>query len=161
MQTRKIMLNSMVAMTMILSVGGCFQKKPRIEPGKLEITKNTTIHTGKIKNIIVLSEKEVSASTEVLAGLTGALVGGAVGEAVGENDTVKIVIAFFGIDAGEKIVKDKYGTTIYKLTIELDNEQLKEVYAKGGTYSLNRDVKVSIDKKSGNITSFVLVSKDI
>ena len=149
----------MVAMTMILSVGGCSQKEPRIEPGKLEITENTTIHTGKIKNIIVLSEKEVSAGTEVLAGLTGALVGGAIGGTVSGNDTVEAVAAFFGIDAGEAIVKDKYGTTIHKLTIELDNKQLKEVYAKGGTYSLNKDVKLTIDKKSGNITSFVLVSK--
>ena len=148
----------MVPITLILSMTGCSQKEPRIEPGKLEISENTTIHTGKIKNIATLSDKEVSRGTEVLAGLTGALVGGAIGESLGGNDTVKSVSSFFGVDAGEAIVKDKYGTTIHKLTIELDNKQTKEVYAKGGKYTLNKNVKLTIDKKSGKVTSFKLLS---
>ena len=143
------------ALILSLSFLGCSNKAQRIEPGNLEVSQNVAVKIGTITNIVQLEKKEASSGKELLGGLTGALIGSAI--AGGNDNIVNGVSIIVGTDIGTDIVRDKYGKTIYKLTITLNDGSLKEVYAKGGKYTVNKKVKVTIDKNSGKVTSFIVI----
>ena len=148
---KKVITSTLTAILITLSTSGCATKEARIEPGKLQVTENSIVKTGKIANIVQLSEKEIPLGQDILSGLTGALIGSAVSGGDGE-----LVASLIGMEAGEQITKDKYGKSIYKLTLSLDDKTVKSVYAKGGSYVVGKNVKVTIDKNSDKITSFIV-----
>jgi len=152
MRKRLIVLSSLIVA--LLMITGCSTKEARIEPGKLDMTKNVLLKKGKITNIVELSEKEVSMGNEILGGLTGSLIGSAISG--GDGDYLDGVLSMIGMNVGEDVVKDEYGATIYKLTLMFDDNTQKEVYAKGGSYIVGKRIKATVDKKSGKVTSFAI-----
>jgi len=149
---KKLITTLLVTSIAMIGTNGCSTKAPRIEPGELKVTENTTVKMAKIANIVQLSEKEVSAGKDILGGLTGALIGSAI-----TGGDAELITTIVGSEIGEQVVKDKYGKTIHKLTLSFDDGSVREVYAKGGTYLVGTKVKTTIDKQSDNVTSFIVV----
>ena len=135
---------------------GCSSNAPRITPGHLEVSSHVETHTAKIKNIVELSEKEAPDGKMFKGILTGALVGAAITNDA--SDDAKEAGVLIGALIGEHAVMKKHGKTIYRLSLNLDDGTLKEVYVRGGHYQLGRLTKVTINKESGEITSFKLAN---
>lgn len=137
----------------ITSLNGCSQSAPRINPGYLEVSENVTSHTAKITNIVQLAKKEAPVGKMLLGGIAGAVVAGTLTD--GKSDLVQDIATDIGGDVGAEAVRDKYGKTIYKLTLALNDGSVKQIHVRGGAYVVGRHTKITVDKKSGNITSLV------
>ena len=144
------------ALLLISSLSGCSTQAPRITPGHLDVSEQTIPHMAKITNIIQLSEKEAPEGKVFGGVLLGALIGSTL--ASGESDSTQDDIAELGSVIGGYVAQKKYGKTIYRLTLALDDKSIKEVYVRGGHYILGKQAKITLHKKSGDITSFLLVS---
>jgi len=144
--------------TVIFLIGltGCSNKAARINPGVLEVSNKVDTYSAKITNITALSKKEVP-EAKVLQGLIiGALVGAAITNDASEDAKEAGII--IGSIAGEYSMIKKYGKTIYRLNLALEDGTYKEVYVRGGHYQIGRVSKVTINKESGEISSFKLMN---
>ena len=134
-------------------MAGCSNSAPRITPGHLAVTDTVTSHTAKITNIVQLAEKEASGGKLMLGHLAGALIAGTLTE--NKSDLAQDLASNLGSDIGEAIVIRNYGKTIYKLTLSLNDGSVKQIHVRGGAYVVGRHAKITVDKKSGNITSLL------
>ena len=120
------------SLLVIMSISGCSNGTPRINPGYLDVSENVTNHTARITNIIQLSEKEAPAGKMLLGGIAGMLVAGAITD--GKSDLVQDIAT----DIGAEAARDKYGKTIYKLTLALNDGSVKQIHVRGGAYIVGR-----------------------
>jgi hypothetical protein len=149
----QLMTITLSGILVITSLSGCSQSAPRINPGYLEVSESITSHTARITNIVQLSEKEAPVGRMLLGGIAGAIVAGALTD--GKSDLVQDIATDIGGDIGAEAARDKYGKTIYKLTLALNDGSVKQIHVRGGAYIVGRHAKITVDKKSGNITSLV------
>lgn len=151
----QLMTITLSSLLVITSISGCSNSAPRINPGHLDVSENVTNHTARITNIIQLSEKEAPAGKMLLGGIAGMLVAGALTD--GKSDLVQDIATDIGGDMGAEAARDKYGKTIYKLTLALNDGSVKQIHVRGGAYVVGRHAKVTLDKKTGNITSLLVL----
>jgi hypothetical protein len=144
---------SISTIILTISLTACSSDAPRINPGSLEVSQSVTTHLAQITNIVQLSEKEASGGKMFLGGITGALIADALTD--DKSDLAQDLAADFGRDIGEAVVRNKYGKTIYKLTLALKDGSVKHIHVRGGAYVVGRHVKITINKSSGNITSLI------
>lgn len=150
MKTQIIAVSLLIA---VISLNGCSSSAPRITPGHLEASENVTTHTAKITNIIQLSEKEAPAGGIMLGDIAGMLIGSALTD--GRSDIVQDIALNIGGEIGSEIVREQYGKTIYRLTLTLNNGNIKQIHVRGGAYVVGRHAKITLSKSSGNITSLL------
>ena len=128
----------------------------RITPGFLEVSSNVKTHSAKITNIVELSEKEAPDGKMLTGVLSGALIGAAITNDA-SNDAKEIGTVIGGL-IGEHAVMKKHGKTIYRLSLALDDGTHKEVYVRGGHYQIGKTSRITINKESGDISSFKLAN---
>ncbi|GAA0409851.1 hypothetical protein GCM10009133_17940 [Cocleimonas flava] len=156
MKTQRILICAapVIALTLVaLCLTACSGQSPRVTPGKLEISENVTTHKGKITNIIQLSEKEAPPEKVLVGVISGAVIGHAISE--NGSDEAQELVTAIGAIVGEHVVMNNYGKTIYRLQLLLDNGTIKEVYVRGGSYTIGKYTKVTVHKHHGDITSLV------
>ena len=153
MQIKVITFSTIV---LLAGVTGCSTKAARITPGFLEVSSHVETHNAKITNIVELSEKEAPDGKMFQGVLTGALIGAAITNDA-SDDAQEIGTVIGGL-IGEHTVMKKHGKTIYRLSLALDDGTFKEVYVRGGHYQIGRASKVTINKESGEISSFKLAN---
>lgn len=154
----QLLLMTVIMTTSVL--GGCSKFEPRINPGKLDVSENVNTHSAKVVNIVQLSEKEAPAGKVIWSGIGGALLGAAITD--GKSDDTQEAVAELGAVIGAGIAHHKYGKTVYRLTLAVNNGQtknsLKQVYVRGGLYQVGQQTKITLDKKSGRVTSLLASS---
>lgn len=136
-----------------ISLSGCSSSAPRITPGHLSTSKNVTTHTATITNIVQLSEKEAPDGKKFIGSIAGMVIGHAITD--DRSDLVQDLATELGADIGEAVALNQYGKTIYRLTLALNNGDVKQIYVRGGAYIVGRHAKITVHKKAGNITSLV------
>ena len=119
----------------------------------MDTSQNINGHTARITNIVQLSEKEAPDGKIFLGALTGFLIGSVITD--DHSDSTQDFAQDVGGDLGEALVLKKYGKTIYRLTLALNNGSVKHIHVRGGDYVVGRHAKVTVNKKSGDITSLV------
>ena len=152
MKTQLLAL-SLSTCLVITSLSGCSGRAPRITPGHLETSQNVSGQTARITNIVQLSEKEAPGGKVFLGALTGFLIGAIITD--DHSDSTQDFAQDIGGDIGEALVLEKYGKTIYRLTLALNDGSVKHIHVRGGDYVVGRHAKVTVNKKSGDITSLV------
>jgi len=128
----QLMIITFSSLLVITSISGCSNSAPRINPGHLDVSENVTNHTARITNIIQLAEKEAPAGKMLLGGIAGMLIAGAITD--GKSDLVQDIAT----DIGAEAARDKYGKTIYKLTLALNDGSVKQIHVRGGAYIVGR-----------------------
>lgn len=151
-----IIIFTLSAAILLTSLTACSNQATRITPGFLEVSNNVDTYNAKITNIIELSEKEAPDGKMLQGVLTGALIGAAITNDA--SDDAKEAGVIIGAIIGEHAVMSKHGKTIYRLNLALEDGTHKEVFVRGGHYQIGRASKVTINKKSGEISSFKLVN---
>ena len=141
--------------TLLLAINltACSNTAPRITPGHLAISDKVDTHSARITNIIQLSEKEAPDGKVFLGSLAGIATAAILTD--DSSDLVQDIATDLGADIGAGIATEKYGKTIYKLTLALDDGSVKHIHVRGGAYVVGRHAKITVDKKSGGITSLV------
>jgi len=150
----QIKVVTLSAVILLGGLTGCSNQAPRITPGFLEVSSQVETHSAKITNIVELSEKEVTEGKKLKGVLTGALIGAAITKDA--SDSSKHAGVTLGGFFGKKVVLKKHGKTIYRLSLSLDDGTQKEVYLRGGHYQIGSTSRVTLNKSSGEITSFKL-----
>lgn len=149
---------SVILLTSLLV--GCSNYEPRINPGKLDVSENVNTYSAKVVNIVQLSDKEAPAGKVIWSGIGGALIGAALTD--GKSDDTQEAVTELGGVLGAGIAHHKYGKTVYRLTLLLNGADkkppLKQVYVRGGLYQVGQLAKVTLDKKSGRVTSLLASS---
>jgi len=147
---------SITTIILTTSLTACSNEAPRISPGSLKVSKSVTLYSAKITNIVQLSEKEGAGGELFLGNVAGMLIGGVLTK--DKSDTVSDLAADIGGDIGEELARKKYGKTVYKLTLALDDGSVKQIHVLGGAYVVGRHVKITVNKSSGEITSLVALN---
>jgi hypothetical protein len=137
------------------TLNGCTSAPARINPGHLDTSVQAVQHTATISNIIQLSEKEAPNGKVFKGVLVGALIGGALSS--GHSDSTQEDVAELGALIGGYSANKKHAKTIYRLTLNLDDKSVKEVYVRGGHYIVGKHAKITLDRNSGDVTSFVSI----
>ncbi len=151
------MLISISLLVFSATLSGCSSAPKRINPGHLDTSAQAINHSATISNIIQMSDKEAPAGKVFGGVLIGALVGNVL--ARGESDSTQEDVAELGGIIGGYIAKKKHAKTIYRLTLKLDDSSVKEVYVKGGHYIIGKRAKLTLDRNSGDVTSFLVLKK--
>ena len=152
MKTKSLAL-SLSVWLVLAGVTGCSGSAPRITPGHLKASKDVVSHMARITNIVQLSKKEAPGGTVFLGTLAGFLVGSVLTDT--HSESTQDFAQDIGGDIGEAMVINKYGKTIYRLTLALNDGSVKQIHVRGGAYVVGHHAKVTVNKKSGNITSLV------
>ena len=138
---------------LVLTLTGCTNAPARITPGHLDVSAQAIQHSATISNIIQLSEKEAAKGKVIKGVLIGAVVGAVLSS--GHSSSTRGDVAELGGIVGGYTTRKMYAKTIYRLTLKLDDKSVKEVYVKGGHYVVGKHVKITLDRNSGDVTSFV------
>ncbi len=136
------------------TLNGCSSAQARINPGHLDTSVQAVQHTATISNIIQLSEKEAPSGKVLKGVLLGALIGRVL--ASSHSDSTREDAAELGGIIGGLVAKNKHAKTIYRLTLNLDDKSVKEVYVRGGHYIVGKRAKLTLDRSSGDVTSFLV-----
>ena len=138
---------------LILNLSACSSSTPRITPGHLSTSDSVTTHTATITNIVQLSEKEAPDGKKFVGSIAGMVIGHVITD--DRSDLVQDLATEIGGELGEAVVMNQYGKTVYRLTLALNNGDVKQIYVRGGAYVVGRHAKITVHKKAGNITSLV------